>query len=120
MSDNHGLSFLNIAMLVGTITMLAVGQVLFKFAAVSINFSEPRTFVSMPLFIALGVYAVATFSWLAVLTRVPLSTAFPFYALGFILVPLLSVFILGEKFRFSMLVGGAIIVVGVIVSSRRW
>lgn len=120
MNEDANLSLTTVAMIVGTIAMLAAGQVLFKYAATSLDFSDPRTFVSLPLLSALGVYTVATFAWLAVLTRVPLSVAFPFYGLGFILVPLLSVLILGEKLRISSLLGGGIILVGIVVASREW
>ncbi|MGH8083060.1 MAG: EamA family transporter [Lysobacter sp.] len=120
MNDNAGLNLTTIAMIIGTIAMLAAGQVLFKYAAASLDFGNLRSLVSWPLFAALSVYALATLAWLAVLARVPLSTAFPFYGLGFLIVPLLSVLILGEKFRYSILVGGVIIMIGVIVSTREW
>lgn len=120
MNDHAGLNATTIAMIVGTIAMLAAGQVLFKYAAGSLDFANLRSLVSLPLFAALCVYALATLAWLAVLARVPLSEAFPFYGLGFLLVPMLSVLILGEKFRYSTLVGGSIIIVGIIVSTRDW
>lgn len=120
MNESASLNLTSVALIVGTIAMLAVGQVLFKYAASSLNFSDVRSFLSLPLVVALAVYAVATVAWLAVLTRVPLSLAFPFYGLSFILVPLLSMLILGEKLRVSTLVGGVVIMVGVVISSREW
>jgi len=118
--NSSGLNPITLAMIIGTIAMLAVGQVLFKYAATSLNFSDVRSFLSLPLFVALAVYAAATVAWLAVLTRVPLSLAFPFYGLSFILVPLLSLLILGEKLRISTVVGGVVIMLGVVISSREW
>lgn len=120
MTDSATLNLPTVTLIIGTIAMLAVGQVLFKYAASSLTFSDFGSFLSLPLFVALAVYALATLAWLAVLARVPLSVAFPFYGLGFILVPLLSALILGEKLRFSTVVGGLIIMVGIIVSSRKW
>lgn len=120
MNEDASLNLTTVTMIVGTIAMLAAGQVLFKYAATSLNFSDPRTFLSLPLVTAFAVYTVATFAWLAVLTRVPLSVAFPFYGLGFIFVPLLSVLILGEKFRISTLLGGGIILAGIVISSKEW
>lgn len=115
----HELGPKTVAMIVATIALLGVGQVLFKYAATSIDFGDARSYFSLPLMAALVVYGVATIAWLAVLARVPLSIAFPFYGLAFLLVPLLSVWILGERFRWSTIIGGLIIIVGIIVSSRR-
>lgn len=115
----HELGPKTVVMIVATIALLGFGQVLFKYAATSIEFGNFRSYLSMPLACALIVYAAATVAWLAVLARVPLSTAFPFYGLAFLLVPLLSVWILGERFRWSTIVGGAIIIVGIVISSRR-
>lgn len=120
MNESAGLNATTLAMILGTIAMLAAGQVLFKYAAGSLDLGNLRSLLSWPLIAALSVYALATLAWLAVLARVPLSTAFPFYGLGFLLVPLLSVLILGEKFRYSTLVGGAIIMVGIVISTREW
>lgn len=120
MNGSAGLTPSALAMILGTIAMLAAGQVLFKYAAASIDFGNVRTFFSWTLILALAVYAAATLSWLAVLARVPLSVAFPFYGLSFILVPVLSVIILGEKLRYSTLVGGTVILLGVLISSRDW
>jgi undecaprenyl phosphate-alpha-L-ara4N flippase subunit ArnE len=115
-ADN--LDFRNVAMIVATIALLGVGQLLFKSAAASIVPGDLRSWLSIPMFAALAVYAVATIAWVVVLSRVPLSAAFPFYGLSFLIVPLLSTLFLGERLRWSTLVGGAIILVGVIVSSR--
>lgn len=115
-----GLNATTLAMILGTIAMLGAGQVLFKYAAGSMDFGSIRSYFSWPLIAALSVYALATLAWLAVLARVPLSVAFPFYGLGFLFVPLLSVLILGEKFHYSTLVGGGIIMLGVYVSSLEW
>lgn len=106
-----------IALILGTIVLLALGQVLFKFAAVGIQFSQPRTLFSLSLIIALTVYGIATVAWLAVLARVPLSLAFPFYGLTFLLVPLLAWMILKEPIRPQVLWGGLLIMMGVVVSS---
>ena len=120
MQTSQHLNAATLALILGTIAMLAGGQVLFKYAAMSLDFTDLRSYFSVPLIAALGVYAVATLAWLAVLARVPLSVAFPFYGLGFLLVPLLSALILGEKVRMATFVGGAIIMIGIIVSLRDW
>ena len=64
--------------------------------------------MSLPLLGALVIYALATLLWLLVLSRVPLSFAFPFYGLAFLLVPVLAAVVLGEVLRWQVLVGGAV------------
>ncbi|MGO4222705.1 EamA family transporter [Lysobacter sp. TAF61] len=120
MQHGNGLNFVTLAMIIATIAMLASGQVLFKYAAASIDFGNIRSYFSLPLLVALALYGIATIAWLAVLARVPLSVAFPFYGLGFLLVPLLSVLVLGERLRYSSLLGGLIILIGIAISSRDW
>ena len=103
-----------------TVFMLAVGQILFKFAAGKMDIQNDglvaAVFLNPALVIALTVYAVATLCWLIVLKGVPLRLAYPFAALGFFIVPLMSHFFLGEPLRWSSFVGAAIIMAGVYVS----
>jgi drug/metabolite transporter (DMT)-like permease len=120
MPTHPALNPATLLLIVGTIALLAVGQVLFKYAATTLQPADWHSWLSLPLLGALAVYGVATVAWLAVLTRVPLSVAFPFYGLGFVLVPLLSVLLLGEGFRWSTLAGGAIIAIGIVVSCGDW
>lgn len=108
-----------VLLLGGTLLLLASGQVLFKLASGVVDFSRPVTLLS-PLFIAaLAVYAVATLAWMIVLSRLPLSVAFPFYGLIFLLVPVLARLFLGEPLRPQVLIGGAVILLGVAISSYR-
>ncbi len=103
-----------------TVFMLAVGQILFKFAAGKMNVENDGLLTAVlfnpALIIALAVYAVATLCWLIVLKGVPLRLAYPFAALGFFIVPLMSHFFLGEPLRWSSFAGAAIIMAGVYVS----
>ena len=106
------------ALLAGTILVLAAGQVLFKFAAGGIQINEPRSFLSVALLVAVAVYGIATVMWLLVLSRVPLSVAFPFYGVTFLLVPLLAAMFLREPLRMQTLLGGVVILAGVAISAR--
>ena len=105
-------------LLLATIAVLAGGQVLFKLSANGLQLGDPRTFLSFPLVAALGIYGVATLMWLVVLTRLPLSVAFPFYGLTFLLVPLLAWLFLGEPLRIQTLVGGVVIIIGVAICAK--
>lgn len=113
------LSLSTVALILVTLIMLACGQVLFKQAAAGLSFSRPATFLSWTLFFALAIYGFATVLWLVVLSRVPLSQAFPFYGLSFLLVPLFAWFFLDETIRPQVWVGGVVIGIGIIIASWR-
>ncbi|MDY0980244.1 EamA family transporter [Stenotrophomonas sp. CFBP8994] len=106
-----------IAMIVVTLAMLACGQVLFKQASGHLSLARPASFLSGTLIIALFVYGAATMLWLAVLARVPLSMAFPFYGLTFLLVPAFAWWLLHEPIRPQTWIGGGVILLGVVISS---
>ncbi|WP_232099120.1 hypothetical protein [Xanthomonas euroxanthea] len=65
-------------MILLAIAVLACGQVLFQQASGQLSFSRPASLISWTLF-CLSAYGIATLLWLAALSRVPLSAAFPFY-----------------------------------------
>lgn len=111
----NGLSVAMIAMIAMVVILLSAGQVLFKYAAQSIDFSRPASFLSIPLMIALALYGSATLCWLMVLTKVPLNIAFPFYGLVFLLIPVLSWLILKEQPSGATILGSIIIAIGVVV-----
>lgn len=100
-----------------TLLLLSVGQILFKWTSSSLKLNDPRSFGSPSLIAALIVYGVATVMWILVLKKLPLSLAFSFYGLTFLLVPLLAHYVLGEKIGYQTMVGGAIIMFGVLVTS---
>lgn len=105
-----------------TVLALSVGQVLFKLAARSIEFSAhgwPSLLFNFRLHLALAVYLVATFSWLYVLQQVPLRVAYPYAGLAFVFVPLLSVWWLGESVPWTTYLGAALILCGIWVSALK-
>ena len=94
--------------------MLACGQVLFKVAA---RGAGVAAIVGSPaLWGALLLYAGSTVLWVWILTRVPLARAYPWSALGAVLVPLLAVLVLGEAVRPLFWVGAALIGLGVVLT----
>lgn len=117
MPDGRSISPGMLVALVSVIGLLAAGQILFKHAAISIRWEQPATLLSWPLFIALLVYALATVGWVFILSRLPLSVAFPFYGLTFLIVPVLAWFFLQEPLRMQTMLGGVLIMIGVVVST---
>jgi len=105
------------------VVLIAVGQLLFKSAAGQWridgwSWATLRGFLSPVMLIALVIYAAATLLWVFVLRTVPLSSAYAMFSLAFLIVPVLAWIFLGETLSLNTLIGGAIIVVGVIIAVR--
>ncbi len=67
---------------------------------------------------ALGLYAISVLLWLVVLSRVPLSYAYPMVSLSYVLVILASKWILGESISWIRWVGVLLICLGVALIAR--
>jgi multidrug transporter EmrE-like cation transporter len=61
---------------------------------------------------------VAAFAWIAALSRLDLSTAYPFVAGSFALVLILSAIVFDERLTGPKIVGALLIVAGLIVGSQ--
>lgn len=65
--------------------------------------------------LGLAVFAVSAVVWLAVLARVPLSLAYPFNALGYLVILTLGVFVLHERASLWTWAGTSLVVSGLII-----
>ncbi|MEW4983636.1 MAG: EamA family transporter [Cycloclasticus sp.] len=111
----------NFLLLLACVTLLSLGQLLFKLASDSFpSVISPGSLLSFAvnkyLLSALVIYGFATFLWVWALSKMPLSLAYPFMALAFIIVPILSYFALDEPLSISSLIGGCIIVAGLAIA----
>ena len=61
---------------------------------------------------------LAALTWMAAISRMPLSIAYPFMSLAFPLVSLLSVLLFGEQFTQLKFAGTAFILLGLFLLSR--
>lgn len=109
-----------ICLLIGTPIMIAAGQVLFKLTSERlVARGENASFTTAlfdPVFIAaLMLYGSATLLWLFVLKAVPLSYAYSFMALTFVMVPLLAAYFLGEQLGLRYIIGSGLIITGLLV-----
>ncbi|MDG4608160.1 MAG: EamA family transporter [Defluviicoccus sp.] len=100
--------------------ILGAGQLLFKAAAdrapALTRWADIPGLVTQPLlWLALALYGFATLLWIYLLQRVPLSEAYPFAALAFVLVPLGAAALFGERLSSAHFVGSALIVAGICV-----
>lgn len=98
---------------------IAGGQVLFKLASARLDQVSPEGFARLfldPMFVvAVVIYGLATFIWVYVLRSVPLSIAYSFMSVTYILVPVLSAIFLGEGLTFRSLAGATLIIAGLLV-----
>jgi drug/metabolite transporter (DMT)-like permease len=101
--------------------VLAVGQLLFKKAGLSIrglNLTEGLlSLAQLPAFYAaIALYALSTLLWVWLLSRVTLMQAYPWVAAGVIIVPLLSAEVFGERVNATYWLGTLLIVAGILVT----
>lgn len=104
------------------VLLLTIGQTGFKLVGNKfengINWSSIWS-ARYEFLVVMSVYALATILWIYVLSYMPLSRAFSYYAAVFIIVPLLAHVFFGEDvFNRQFLFGTAIIVLGVLITVR--
>jgi drug/metabolite transporter (DMT)-like permease len=94
---------------------IAVGQILFKLSAISLSetgsFFALKTFLT--LFSAMLLYGITSIAWVWVLQKTDLGRVYPLMAIAFILVPIGSYLIFGERFQSQYFVGVVLIIIGV-------
>lgn len=99
---------------------IASGQILFKLSAVSLkktgSFFDPSTL--MLLFSSLALYGIMTIIWIWMLQKADLGKIYPLMALAFVIVPIGSHLVFGERFQPSYFAGVGLIIVGIIVAVR--
>jgi drug/metabolite transporter (DMT)-like permease len=97
---------------------IAAGQILFKLSASALqssgSFFEPNT--AIILLSAFALYGVTTIGWVWVLQKIDLGRAYPLLALTFVLVPLGSYILLGERFQPAYFLGVALIITGILIT----
>lgn len=97
----------------------AVAQVMLRAASQQAGRAAvpgPMAWVNGLTLAAVGVYLCGMVLWLWVLSRVPLTQAFAFFGLSFLVIPLLASWQLGDPVNANTWWGGAIIVAGILVS----
>jgi drug/metabolite transporter (DMT)-like permease len=116
---------LTIPQLIGLVSFamsMATGQILFKLGATKAIPAEGLqnwiNLIFQPVVIfALCLYAASTFLWLWLLQKIPLTTAYPFAALAFLLVPFGGWLFFKEPLNGKYMIGVAFILGGVILTS---
>ena len=111
-----------LALILASVLLAASGQVMMRLgvapAAGQGLLGTLGQALGTPLVLAgIAAYAASTVSWLVVLSRVPLSVAYPFAALSYVVVVAVAV-ISGEAVGALRWAGVALIVAGVFLVSR--
>lgn len=111
------MSSLNTFVLVLYALGMSLGQVLFKLSAQRAKGDSMGSFLASLLgngyfALAVVVYGVLTVVWVWVLTRVPLSQAYPFVVLAFVFTPAFSWLLFGEPLGAAYLLGLSLILLG--------
>jgi len=101
---------------------IAAGQVLFKRAAAGVDPARGAWLLQVArapaLWVALVLYAFATVLWVRILATVPLSRAYPFMAMAFVLVPAAGFFFFREPITLRLACGTGLIIAGVLLAAR--
>ena len=113
------------------VSLMCIGQILFKKTAIQLSKSNEANksynsdilnsllaVVQIPyFFFALIIYAIATFYWLYILQKIPLSLAYPFTALAMVIIPVASYYLFKESITIYYWFGALLIFLGIIVIS---
>jgi drug/metabolite transporter (DMT)-like permease len=101
------------------VAVMTFGQLLFK--QVAINYNKNGSFFDLGviglLIVAGSMYLVSSGLWVWALRSVDISKAYPYFALGFVFVPLLGAWLFGEILTLRYGLGVMLIVIGVSLTS---
>ncbi len=107
------MSLISMALLGVMVISLAIGQLMFKHVGTQLAASGFTSITFSPvLWGALVLYALSTIVWIIVLSREPISRAYPVTALTYLVVPVMGAFLFGEKLPPQLLLGLAIMIIG--------
>jgi drug/metabolite transporter (DMT)-like permease len=112
-SEGELMSFTVVTILVVSSLLAAGGQLMFKMGVT--GRSSLAELVNPMIFLGFGAYAAGTMLWLYGLSKAPLYSVYPFTLLTFVLVGIMSVFVLGERPTPLVMAGAAVIVAGVVL-----
>ncbi len=117
------MSLASLGILLFAIALAATGQLLLKSgmnSAKETALAEGRSLVlvaaTSPWILGgLAVFGISAVAWLVTLSRVPLSVAYPFNALGFVVILVASTVVLHERTNVWTWLGTVLVVGGLIV-----
>jgi len=122
-SGRRRLTIASVALLLFAVVSAATGQVMLKHGMQEATAKVAHSGGSLALraatspwvLLGLVVFGVSAVAWLTALSRVPLSVAYPFNALGYIVILTASIVLLHERASVLTWVGTAMVVSGLII-----
>jgi multidrug transporter EmrE-like cation transporter len=113
-------------LILASVGLSAVAQLVLKLGVGAAATAGPRSvagemaaLAQSPLVVAgLGLYGIGALMWLFVLARAPLSLAYPFVGLGFVLTMLAGALCLGEDVTPARMAGTLLIAFGCVMVAR--
>jgi drug/metabolite transporter (DMT)-like permease len=113
----------SLAVLLFAVAIAATGQIMLKHGmtqATASSKAEGRSLavtagLNVWVLAGLLVFAVSAVAWLLTLSRVPLSLAYPFNALGYLGILGASAVVLHERVNVATVIGSAMVVCGLII-----
>ncbi len=96
---------------------MSLGQLLFKLAATVANTRVGENFIAVLFgtwyfYASIMLYGSLTVLWIWLLTRIPLSVAYPFVILAFVFTPAFAAYLFGEPLNIWYFIGLALILSG--------
>jgi uncharacterized membrane protein len=120
--------YLNYLYIFATIALTVYGQLILKFRIARLGALPAGTFDKLKFLIGLlfdpGIFSgffaafLASLAWMAAMTKFDLSHAYPFMSLNFVVVLLLSGWLLSEPMTLQKAIGVGLIVLGTVVAAR--
>jgi drug/metabolite transporter (DMT)-like permease len=114
--------------ILGTIIFTVYGQIVLKFRITKFGTLPDGSFKKLQFLVSLFFDPVilscffaaflASLSWMATMTKFDLSHAYPFMSLNFVIVLLLSGWLLCEPITFKKVIGIVLIIFGTYISSQ--
>jgi drug/metabolite transporter (DMT)-like permease len=114
--------------IVATICFTVYGQLILKYRIAHFGTLPSETFAKLKFLVSLlfdpiifsAFFAafLASLAWMAAMTKFELSHAYPFMSLNFVIVLLLSGWLLNEPLTFQKIFGVALIVIGTVVAAH--
>lgn len=121
------MSKMSYILIIFAVIVISTGQIMLKYASKNISIQNNETFNQIivgnikPLTIivfAIIIYLIAMLAWIQALRSTPLSIAYLFMSISFIIVPLAATFIFNESLPRYYIPGMSMIVIGLILISR--
>lgn len=118
----HGIIYVLISVCFNVLGQYSMKQGMRKFGEVTFDSNILMTIIKMFLLpnVLLGLffYLVSTVFWLIALSKIELSVAYPMLSVGYILLMILSYFLLNESITLYKVIGTLLVVAGVTLISR--